>query len=106
MDVLSILRYGGMAALVVLLVLFELKDGRIGGQRPQSVGYEYYTADGSRLRIYKAFGTLYKVYPFGPCPVPVKAGRYGTYFTVRARSSAEAESLIDALYQGKETDGI
>lgn len=100
MDTLNILAYGGIAVLVVLLIIFEIKEGRIGSRRtPQNGGYEYYTADGNSLRIRHVFGSLYKVYVFSYCPVPTRKDRFGIYFTVRARSASEAEYVVDGIYR-------
>ena len=43
MDSLNIFGYGGIAVLIILLVIFELKEGRLGKRRAQSGGYEYFT---------------------------------------------------------------
>ena len=98
MDILNILRYGGITVLLTLLIVFELKEGRFGNQRLPSGGYEYYTINNKPVRIYKAFGSLYKVYD-SHCPFPTKTDRFGNYFTVKARSAPEAEYLIDDIYQ-------
>ena len=95
-DTLSILAYGGIAALVILLVIFEIK---YSNRSPQGSGYEYYTQNGDVLRIRHVFGSLFRVYVFGYCPVSTKSDRVGTYFTVRARSVSEAEQLIDGVYR-------
>lgn len=105
MDLLNILGYGGIAVLIILLIIFELKEGRFGKRTPQSSGYEYYTPDNSRVRIQKTFGTLYKVYVYSNCPVPTKRDRSGYYFTVRARSASEAEYIVDDIYQQGGADG-
>ena len=99
METLDILGYGGIAILALLLVIYEWKDGCIGLRKPPNIGYEYYTADNSRVKICKAFGTLYKIYVFGNCPVETQNDRFGTYFTLRASSASEAEYLVDDIYQ-------
>lgn len=104
MDSLNSLGYGGIAVLIILLIIFELKEGRLGNRAPQSGGYEYYTPDKSRVQIHKAFGTLYKVYVYNNCPVPTKKDRFGCYFTVRARSASEAEYIVDDIYQSRGAD--
>lgn len=99
-DTLNILAYGGIAVLVILLIIFEIKEGRIGrSHAPQNGGYEYYTESGEALRICHVFGSLYKAYVFGYCPVTTKKDRLGVYFPVRARSASEAEYLIDGMYR-------
>ena len=99
-NTLNILAYGGIVVLVILLLVFEIKEGRIGrSHAPNNGGYEYYTESGETLRIRHVFGSLYKVYVFGYCPVATKADRLGTYFSVRARSASEAESIIDGIYR-------
>lgn len=99
-DTLNVLAYGGIAVLVILLIIFEIKEGRIGrSHTPQSRGYEYYTESGETLRVRHVFGSLYKAYVFGYCPVATKKDRFGVYFTVRARSASEAEYLIDGIYR-------
>lgn len=97
MDVLSILPYGGVLTLVILLVVFELTNAqpRRGTTRN---GYEFITADGSCVRIRHVFGATYKVYPEGDCPVHTEADRYGRSFRVKARSTSEVEYRIDELY--------
>lgn len=99
-DTLTILAYGGIAVLVILLIIFEIKDGRIGrSHAPQNGGYEYYTENGETLRVRHVFGSLYKAYVFGYCPVATKKDRIGVFFPVRARSASEAEYLIDGIYR-------
>lgn len=98
MNILDILAYGGIAVLVILLVIFELKD-RNTASCSTDKAYEYYTADGSSVRIRHVFGSLYKIYTFGSCPVPTKHDRVGCYFTVRARSASDAENKVDNLYR-------
>lgn len=99
-DTLTILAYGGIAVLVILLIIFEIKEGRIGrSHTPQNGGYEYYTESGETLRVRHVFGSLYKAYVFGYCPVATKKDRFGVYFPVRARSASEAEYLIDGIYR-------
>ncbi len=99
-DTLMILAYGGIGILVSLLLIFEIKEGRIGrNHTPQNSGYEYYTESGEALRIRHVFGTLYKAYVYGHCPITTKKDRFGVYFPVRARSTSEAESLIDGIYR-------
>lgn len=99
-NTLTILAYGGIATLVILLIIFEIKEGWIGrSHMPRNSGYEYYTESGETLRIRHVFGSLYKAYVFGCCPVETKKDRYGVYFTVRAHSSSEAEYLIDGIYR-------
>lgn len=99
-DTLNILAYGGIGILLVLLIIFEIKEGRIGrGHAPQNGGYEYYTQNGEMLRIRHVFGSLYKAYVFGYCPVATKKDRFGVFFPVRARSASEAEYLIDGIYR-------
>lgn len=105
MDSLNVLGYGGIAVLIILLIIFELKEGRFGKRTPQSCGYEYYTPDNSRVKIHKAFGSLYKVYVYGNCPVATKRDRFGDYFAVRARSASEAEYLVDDIYQTEGANG-
>lgn len=99
MDTLNVLGYGGIAVLIILLAIFEWKDGRFGKRTPHSEEYEYYTADNSFVRIHKVFGSLYKVYVYNDSPVPTKKDKFGSYFTVRARSESEAEYIIDGMYQ-------
>lgn len=99
-NLLIVIAYGGIATLVILLVLFEIRDGRVGQSHvPQNSGYEYYTPNGQSLRIRHVFGSLYKAYVYGYCPVETKKDRFGTYFSVRARSASEAEFLIDGIYR-------
>lgn len=99
-ETLTILAYGGIAVLVILLIIFEIKEGRIGrSHAPQNGGYEYYTESGETLRVRHVFGSWYKAYVFGYCPVATKKDRFGVYFPVRARSASEAEYLIDGIYR-------
>jgi hypothetical protein len=99
MDDLNILGYGGITVLIILLAIFEFEDWGFGKTALYSRGYEFYTADSSLVRIHKAFGSLYKIYVYGDCPVLTKQDRYGNYFEVRARCTAEAESIVDDIYQ-------
>lgn len=99
-ETLNILAYGGIGVLVALLIVFEFKEGRIGrSHTPQNGGYEYFTESGDSLRVRHVFGTLYKAYVFGYCPVETKKDRLGIYFPIRARSASEAEYLIDGIYR-------
>lgn len=99
-DTLNILACGGIAILVILLIIFEIKEGRIGrGHAPRNGGYEYYTESGEALRIRHVFGSLYKAYVFGYSPVPTKKDRFGSYFAIRARSASEVEYMIDGIYR-------
>ena len=99
MDKLEILRYGGVAVLVVLLVIFELTD-RSPGRRIKGLkgGYEYYTPDGSRVLIRHLLGSRFKVYVYGGCPIATRRDRYGEFFKVNARSAHEAELKVDQAY--------
>lgn len=99
MDTLNVLGYGGIAVLIILLIIFEWKDGRFGKRIPYSEGYEYYTANNSCVRIHKVFGSLYKVYVYNDSPAPTKRDKFGSYFTVRARSAPEVENIIDDMYR-------
>lgn len=100
MDALSILAYGGIAVLVLLLVIFELKDRPINGNKGDE-GYEYYAYGNVIVRIQHIFATSYKVYVFDSCPVSTKQDRYGRYFILKAKSTAEAEYKIDELYRNR-----
>lgn len=99
MESLSTLSYGGISLLVILLAVFEIKDIRTGRKNvPSNASYEFYTSNGTHLRISKSFGSAYKVYVYGNCPVQTRKDRYGrSFFTVRARSASEAEDVIDEL---------
>ena len=101
METLDLLSYGSIAFLAILEIIFEIKEGHAGNRRTsQGKGYEYYTADGSVLRIVHVFGSRYKVYTSGYyCPVPNKKDRLGTYFNVKAGSSSEVEFIIDGIYR-------
>lgn len=96
---LNIFAYGGIGILIILLVIFELKERGFGKRMPQGGGYDYYTPDNSRVRINKVFPSLYKIYVYSNSPVSTKRDRFGYYFTVKARSASEAEYLVDAIYQ-------
>lgn len=98
MNTLNALAYGGIAVLVILLIIFEVKDGCLGYQQPHSTGYEYYTAGNRCVKICKRFGSLYKVYVNSNCPYPQKRDRYGQYITIRARSASDAERIIDDMF--------
>ena len=99
METLSILAYGGIGLLGFLLMVFEIRDIRTGGNKiPGNTAYEFYTSNGTRVRISKTFGSGYKVYVYGNCQIKTKKDRYGrSFFTVRARSASEAEYVIDDL---------
>lgn len=99
-DILMTLAYGGIAVLVFLLIIFEIRESRIVGKHTAQIrGYEYYTESGEALMIRHVFGSLYKAYVFGHCPVATREDRFGNYFPVRARSASEAEYLIDGIYR-------
>lgn len=101
MDTLTILPYGGILLLVVLLVVFELTNARPRNGVPRNE-YEFITSDGSSVRIRHVFGATYKVYPEGDCPVHTEADRYGRFFRVKARSASEAEYRVDRVYDSQE----
>lgn len=98
MDTLNILSYGGMFALIILLVIFEIKDHR-GGNYNNNNGYVYYTYNNVAVRIRHMFSSQYRVYVSDYCPVQTKKDRQGTYFVLRASSAADAEHQIDELYR-------
>lgn len=99
MDKLEILRYGGVAVLVVLLVIFELTDrSPVGRKKGSKGGYEYYTPDGSCVLIRHVLGSRFKVYIYGVCPIATCRDRYGEFFKVNARSAHEAELKVDQAY--------
>lgn len=97
MDTLTILPYGGILALVVLLVVFELTNAQQRNEMPRNE-YEFITSAGNCVLVRHVLGTIYKVYTSEDCPVATKTDRYGRYFTVKARSASEAEHIIDELY--------
>ena len=104
MDVLSILQYGGVALLVILLIVFEVRfRGTSGGNVAfgSADAYEYYAPNGSQLRIRRS-GMMYRVYVVmggAPRSVELMQDRYGNYFTLRARNNQQAEQMIDDLYR-------
>ena len=98
MDKLEILRYGGVAVLAVLLVIFELTDRNPVGRKKGLRGYEYYAPDGSRVLIRHVLGSRFKVYVYGVCPIATCRDRYGEFFKVNARSAHEAELKVDQAY--------
>ena len=98
MDKLDILRFGGIGVLVVLLVIFELTNRSPRRRQNSLKGYEYYTPDGSRVLIRHVFGSCFKVYVYGACPVMTGSDRYGDLFKVHARSASEAEYKVDQAY--------
>lgn len=97
MDALTILPYGGISVLAFLLVVFELTNAQQGNGTPRN-GYQFFTADGSCVRIRHIFGRIYKVYPEGDCPVRTETDRYGRFFRVKAKSASEAEYRVDRVY--------
>lgn len=100
MEALDILRYGGIGVIALLLIMFEFKEGYAGnGRTPKNSGYEYYSADGIAVKIRHVFGSLYKVYVSDYCPLPTKKDRFGTYFSIRARSASEAEFKVDSAFK-------
>ena len=101
MDSLTILAYGSMAILALLLIIFEIRDARIGkSYMPNSVPYAFYTESGECVHIRKMFGSNYRVYADGNCPVPLRRDRRGNYFSIRAHSAPEAEAIVDEIYRG------
>ena len=103
-DTIDILAYGGIAALVILLVVFEIRDRTAGGQFVRGGGYEYYTPDNSCVRVQHTFGSHYRIYVFSECPVQTSEDRLGIYFPIRAQSACEAEFIIDQLYQRRKIE--
>lgn len=97
MDLLVILRYGGIGALIALLIVFEL-TGR-ESNRSATGFYEYYTQEGRCLRIRHIIATRYKIYDSNPeCPVPTKEDRYGQFFALSALSTGSLEAKVEAIY--------
>lgn len=97
MDTLSILLYGGIATLIGLLVVFEIKD-RKGGNYSNN-GYDYYTYNNVAVRIRHLFSSQYRVYVYNNCPIQTKKDRHGTYFSLKGHSAADIEYQVDELYR-------
>lgn len=79
----------------------EPEPGRGGFVQPPGDGYEYYAAKGVITYILKK-GSHYRVYVETGSPpngVSLRRDRYGTYFMVRAKNTAEAERIIDQTFQ-------
>ena len=100
MDTLVLLKYGGLGALLLLLVLFEIRDLRFGaaGGKQSGASYQYFTPDGSCVLVRKAL-LGYKVY-VSNSPIPTMRDRYGDYIKIYARSAEEAEFKIDQMFGG------
>lgn len=95
---LTLLSRGGIALLLGLLALFELRSA----SSPGAGGglYEYYTAQGRRLELRRVFGSHYRVYDPDFNPAAYRSDRYGPYFPLRASSPQDAEAQAEALYEG------
>ena len=100
MDVLVLLPRVGIITLVVLLIIFEVKDRR-GCNYNNNVGYLYYTHNNIAVRIRNLVANQYRIYVNGDCPVQTKKDRYGAYFILRARSASDAEYQIDELFRSR-----
>lgn len=100
MDCLSILQYGGITVLIVLLIIFEVRNFQ-GNSYANNYSYVYYTYNNIAVRIKHIVASRYKVYisEHDSCPVQTKKDRYGTYFVLKARSAQDAEYRIDELYR-------
>lgn len=99
MDNLSILQYGGITVLIVLLIVFEVKNKQ--SRTFNNDSYIYYTYNNVALRIKRIFASRYKVYvsDYNMCPMETKRDRYGTYFSLKAKSASDVEYQIDELYK-------
>lgn len=91
----DVIMYGGVALIAALLLIFEVRDFK---RKASNTGYEFYTVNGKRVRIRQNIRCCYKVYVFSEAPVSTKRDRFGKYFMVKARSTAEAEAVIDNIY--------
>lgn len=100
MDELTVLYYGGIATLAILLLIFEIRGFRSGGYSNNHT-YVYYTVGNIPVRIRHTVGSSYKVYVTDniPCPAETKADRFGRYFKIKARGAQDAEFQIDELYR-------
>lgn len=98
MDTLSIISYGGIATLIGLLVVFEIKDYKSSNYSNNN-GYVYYTYNNVAVRIRHLFSSQYRIYVYNNCPIQTKKDRYGTYFSLKGRSASDIEYQIDELYQ-------
>lgn len=100
MDCLSVLQYGGIIVLMVLLIIFEVKNFK-GNGYANDYSYVYYTCKNIAVRIKRIVASRYKVYvsESDSCPVQTNKDRYGTYFILKARSAQDAEYRIDELYR-------
>lgn len=98
MNTLSILSYGGITALIVLIVVFEIKDYK-GCNYRNNNGYVYYTYNNIAVRIRHLFSSQYRVYVYNNCPIQTKKDRYGTYFSLKGHSAADIEYQVDELYR-------
>lgn len=98
MDTLGILSYGGIATLIGLLVIFEIKDHK-GNNYSNNNSYVYYTYNNIAVRIRHLFSSQYRVYVYNNCPIQTKKDRYGTYFSLKGRSAADIEYQIDELFR-------
>ena len=100
MDCLSVLEYGGIMTLVVLLVIFEIRYFQ-GKRYANNYSYVYYTCNNIAVRMKHIVASCYKIYisEQDSCPVQTKKDRYGTYFIIKASSAQDAEYRIDELYR-------
>lgn len=100
MDYLSVLPYGGIAVLILLLLIFEIRSFQ-GNSYANNYSYVYYTCNNIAVRIKHIVASRYKIYVSEQdcCPVQTMKDRYGTYFLLNARSAQDAEYRIDELYR-------
>lgn len=98
MDLLNILPYAGIAVLAVLLIIFEVQYKQ-DGNLINNDSYTYYTYNKTAVRITSLFGSKYKIYVNEDCPFPLKHDRFGSYFTMHARSASDVEYKIDEIFK-------
>ncbi len=101
MDCLSVLQYGGITVLIVLLIIFEIRNFQ-GNSYANNYSYVYYTCKNTAVRIRHVMASQYRIYIKDGdfCPAETSSDRYGTYFRLKARTASEAENRIDELFRG------
>ena len=113
-QTLTVLPYLCWGILGVTLLFLEIRfyasqvklgkdpePGRGGFIQPPGDGYEYYATKGVIVYILKK-GDHYRVYletSSPPSGVALRRDRYGTYFLVRAKNTAEAERIVDQSFK-------
>lgn len=75
--------------------------GRDGFIQPPGQGYEYFVSAQNIVYLRQKSKRVYHVYVVKgepPASVSIKKDKFGRYFSLRANTTSEAESIIDQAY--------